>query len=103
MTVKQAWKDARSALKGKAGEQLDFVLVQVLLRLLVLTPCMFLMTGRLKILAVLSPVLWILVIPVIRRNSAAPANPGAYGGAGGPSQLGNRRAAPWGVHGGKEL
>lgn len=71
MTVKQAWKDARSALKGKAGEQLDFVLVQVLLRLLVLTPCMFLMTGRLKILAVLSPVLWILVIPVIRRNSAA--------------------------------
>ena len=32
MTVKQAWKDARSALKGKAGEQLDFVLVQVLLR-----------------------------------------------------------------------
>ena len=71
MTVKKAWTNASAALKKRGGEQLDFLLVEVLLRLLAMTPCLFLLTDNLKILALLSAVLWILLIPVARCNSAA--------------------------------
>ena len=70
MTVKQAAKDARTTYARQKGEILDFMLLQVILRLIVLTPLLFLLSDHVKWLALLSIPLFLLIVPFARDRAA---------------------------------
>ena len=68
--VKKIWNQTRSVCRGRGGELLDTMLLQIMIRLLALSPLLFLLSGKLKILACLSALFYLTLIPQLRRNSA---------------------------------
>ena len=70
MTVKKAVSDARRICLGQKGEVFDFLLVQIMVRLTTLTPCLFLLTDQVRYLTVLCVPLFFLLIPFVREKSA---------------------------------
>ena len=81
MTVKQAAQQARAAYKGHVSELFDFLLLQVILRLIPLTPLLFLLTPGLKILALLCVPLFLLVVPFVREKTAGALQSALAGGS----------------------
>ncbi len=80
MTVKQAAQQARTAYKAHASELFDFLLFQVIVRLIPLTPCLFLLTPNLKMLSLLSVPLFLLLVPFVREKTAAALQSALEGG-----------------------
>ena len=61
---------ARGIYKDMPGEVLDFLLLEVALRLMVLSPALFLLTDQWKFLALLCIPLFLLVVPFARERAA---------------------------------
>ena len=70
MKVSQAASKARSIYKEKKGEVFDFLLLEIIVRLIVLTPFLFLLTDNLKLLSLLSIPLFLLIVPFVREKAA---------------------------------
>ena len=81
MTVKQAAQQARSTYRGHLSELFDFLLLQVIVRLIPLTPCLFLLTSKLKYLALLCLPMFLLVVPFVREKSAQALQSALAGGS----------------------
>lgn len=81
MTVRQAAQQARSTYKAHASELFDFLLLQVIFRLIPLTPCLFLLTSKLKMLALLGIPLFLLIVPFVREKTALALQSALGGGS----------------------
>ena len=70
MKARKAWAEAWRVWKGRFGEALCFGLLETALRAAVFAPLLFLAGGRLKWLALLTPVLFVLVVLPARQRAA---------------------------------
>ena len=69
-TVKRAVSMARTVYRKKPGEVLDFLMLETVIRLMVLSPALFLLTDSLRPWALLTVPLFLLVVPFARERAA---------------------------------
>ncbi len=70
MTIKQAAACARRTVTEKKDEVFDFLLFEIIVRLFVLTPLLFLLTENMKGLALLCVPLFLVLVPLARTRAA---------------------------------
>ena len=70
MTVREAARKARETYKAHASELFDFLLLQVIVRLIPMTPLLFLLTPNLKMLSLLCVPLFLLIVPFVSERTA---------------------------------
>ncbi|MBQ8160503.1 MAG: hypothetical protein IJ083_07085 [Clostridia bacterium] len=64
-------REAFSSYKQHFGETMDFLMVEVMLRVICFMPLLFLLRKDTAFLALLTPVLWLALVPHLRQNAAA--------------------------------
>ena len=70
MTVRQAAREAGKTIREKKGEVFDFMLLEIMVRLIVMTPLLFLLTPDRKWFALLCVPLFLLLVPFARARAA---------------------------------
>lgn len=80
MKVRDAVKKAWKIYIGHFGAMLEFMLLETVLRLIVLTPLLFLVTKEMKLLALISIPLFVLIVPPVRQCAAEVMQEAVRGG-----------------------
>ncbi len=80
-TVKRAVSMARTVYRKKPGEVLDFLMLETVIRLMVLSPALFLLTDSLRPWALLTVPLFLLVVPFARERAAENMQDALSGGS----------------------
>ena len=74
-------QEARNTLRARPGEAVDFMLIQIVCRVICALPCLFLFTDHLKYLALISPVLFVFLLLPMRQNAAGCMQKALNGGS----------------------
>ena len=70
MKIREAWRQAWAIYRRSPSETFRFLLLELVLRLMALTPLLFLTEPALRWGALLSPVLFVLIVLPARANAA---------------------------------